>query len=64
MPVSCVEVIATCEYWLPVNVAAFQMSPLTPVLAVPATAWEMIVSPPSLMSVQFGPRLPLARLKL
>ena len=28
------------------------------------TAWEEIASPPSLMSVQFGPRLPLARLKL
>ena len=46
------------------NVAAVQVSPETADPEVPATAWETIASPPSLMSVQFGPRLPLARLKL
>ena len=55
---------ATCEYWSLVNVPAVQVSPETPALAVPAAAWETIASPPSLMLVQFGPRLPLARLKL
>ena len=39
------------------------MSPDTPALAVPATTWELIASPPSLTSVQFAPRLPSARLK-
>src|SRR5689334_5526811 len=40
------------------------MSPDTPALAVPATACDVIASPPSLMLVQFAPRLPFARLKL
>src|SRR6476659_8826747 len=39
------------------------MSPDTPALAVPATACDVIASPPSLMLVQFAPRLPSARLK-
>src|SRR5215469_675831 len=39
------------------------MSPETPALAVPATTCEEIASPPSLISVQFGPRLPSTRLK-
>src|SRR5438045_3409515 len=30
---------------------------------VPAAAWETIASPPSLVSVQFAPRLPSDRLK-
>src|SRR5262245_40835708 len=39
------------------------MSPDTTLLEVPATACETIASPPSLISVQFAPRLPFARLK-
>src|ERR1700730_575618 len=39
------------------------MSPVTTDPEVPAAAWETIASPPSLMSVQFPPRLPSARLK-
>src|SRR5215469_15322244 len=39
------------------------MSPEVPEAAVPATACETIASPPSLISVQFDPRLPFARLK-
>src|SRR5262249_51827858 len=31
---------------------------------VPTTIWDEMASPPSLMSVQLAPRLPLARLKL
>ena len=40
------------------------MSPLMPVALVPATAWEEMARPPSLMSVQLGPSGPSARLKL
>jgi len=40
-----------------------RISPDTPALAVPATCCETIASPPSLVSVQFAPRLPFARLK-
>src|SRR5215469_13538012 len=39
------------------------MSPEVPLALVPATACEVIASPPSLMSVQLAPRLPSARLK-
>src|SRR5215471_11118183 len=39
------------------------MSPDTTLLEVPATACETIASPPSLVLVQFAPRLPFARLK-
>ena len=39
------------------------MSPDTPALAVPATTCEATASPPSLISVQFGPSGPSARLK-
>ena len=38
------------------------MSPES-LLVVPTTCWEEMARPPSLMSVQSGPRLPLARLK-
>src|SRR5215470_11546500 len=63
-PVSCVEVTWSWENWSLPNVCAFQASPETPEAAVPAATWEEIARPPSLMSVQFGPRLPFARLKL
>ena len=40
------------------------MSPVSPLVLPPSAASLLITRPPSLMSVQFGPRLPLARLKL
>ena len=40
------------------------MSPELPPALVPATAWLTIASPPMVISVQFGPRFPLARAKL
>ena len=41
-----------------------RMSPEYPPALVPATAWLTMVSPPIVMSVQFGPRLPFALAKL
>ena len=38
------------------------MSPEYPLL-VPTTCWDAMARPASFMSVQFAPRLPLARLK-
>ncbi len=40
------------------------MSPESPPELVPCTCWLTMVRPPSAMSVQLGPRLPLARAKL
>src|SRR5215472_4114407 len=39
------------------------MSPVVPLALVPTTCRDEIANPPSTMSVQFGPRLPLGRLK-
>src|SRR5450755_522707 len=40
------------------------MPPVVPVALVPATVWEEMARPPSLMSVQLAPSGPSARLKL
>jgi hypothetical protein len=55
-------VTSSWEYWSLAYVSPVRMSPARPPLE-PATAWEEIDKPPSVISVQFAPRLPFARLK-
>src|SRR6185312_15690049 len=62
VPVSCVDVTWTTEYWSLANEPAVHVSPVsTP--AVPVTCWEAIAIAPSAIAVQFAPRPPSARLK-
>ena len=64
VPVSWVEVSWTWDYWSLEWVSAVRVSPESPLELVPGTCWLTIARPPSAMSVQLGPRLPLARAKL
>ena len=61
-PLSWVEVTSTWEYWSLAYVSPVRMSPARPLLD-PITAWEEIDKPPSVIAVQFAPRLPFVLLK-